>query len=526
MNLFDLVAKVTLDTKDYDKGVKRAAESGKKLSSSIGAGLKKAGAIGMKAVGLAATAISAVTGFAVKNIAQYEQMVGGVDTLFKESSKKVQSYAENAYKTAGMDANTYMETATGFAASLLQSLQGDTEKAADLTDLAIRDMSDNANKMGTSMESIRYAYQGFAKQNFMMLDNLKLGYGGTKTEMERLLKDAEKLSGVKYKITNYSDIIEAIHVIQSEIGITGTTALEAEETISGSFSSMKAAFKNLITGFGREDADVESLTDTFIQNFKIVAANVSKRIPTIFKSVTKSLKVFVKEGIEDLPNFIKTTLPDLIKSGLEILRGMITGISQNTREIMDAAFMVVDMFLKGLFADIPTIVDAVLDMIPQIIDSLLENTPEIIEDLIYGVVQILKSVIKKLPQILDKVVKGVMGHVVDTYNDRQASSAATAFGLADDGMSVAEVEQYADAYKNEFGEENYDKFLADKVENAIAKKHDESGISSGTFGDERKENKKEMSVTINVQASPGQSTQEIAKEVAYQMQIMAENRRM
>ena len=344
--------------------------------------------------------------------------------------------------------------------------------------------------------------------------------------MERLLKDAEKLSGVKYKITNYSDIIEAIHVIQSEIGITGTTALEAEETISGSFSSMKAAFKNLITGFGREDADVESLTDTFIQNFKIVAANVSKRIPTIFKSVTKSLKVFVKEGIEDLPNFIKTTLPDLIKSGLEILRGMITGISQNTREIMDAAFMVVDMFLKGLFADIPTIVDAVLDMIPQIIDSLLENTPEIIEDLIYGVVQILKSVIKKLPQILDKVVKGVMGHVVDTYNDRQASSAATAFGLADDGMSVAEVEQYADAYKNEFGEENYDKFLADKVENAIAKKHDESGISSGTFGDERKENKKEMSVTINVQASPGQSTQEIAKEVAYQMQIMAENRRM
>ena len=171
MNLFDLVAKVTLDTKDYDKGVKRAAESGKKLSSSIGAGLKKAGAIGMKAVGLAATAISAVTGFAVKNIAQYEQMVGGVDTLFKESSKKVQSYAENAYKTAGMDANTYMETATGFAASLLQSLQGDTEKAADLTDLAIRDMSDNANKMGTSMESIRYAYQGFAKQNFMIKSN-------------------------------------------------------------------------------------------------------------------------------------------------------------------------------------------------------------------------------------------------------------------------------------------------------------------------------------------------------------------
>ena len=173
---------------------------------------------------------------AVNSYAEYEQLAGGVETLFKDSSNKLMGYADQAYKTAGMSANEYMSTVTSFSASLLQSLEGDTEKAADYANQAVIDMSDNANKMGTSIEMIQNAYQGFAKQNYTMLDNLKLGYGGTKEEMERLLADAEKISGIKYDISSFGDVTQAIHVIQTELGITGTTAKEASSTIQGSFA--------------------------------------------------------------------------------------------------------------------------------------------------------------------------------------------------------------------------------------------------------------------------------------------------
>ena len=196
---------------------------------------------------MAAAGLVAITKSAIANYAEYEQLVGGVDTLFKDSSKKVQEYANNAYKTAGISANEYMETVTSFSASLLQSLGGDTDKAASVADMAITDMSDNANKMGTDIGRIQDTYQGFAKQNYTMLDNLKLGYGGTKTEMERLLKDATAISGVKYDISNLNDVYQAIHVIQGELDITGTTAKEASTTIQGSISSMKSAWTNLIT---------------------------------------------------------------------------------------------------------------------------------------------------------------------------------------------------------------------------------------------------------------------------------------
>ena len=178
--------------------------------------------------------------------ADLQQSIGGIETLFKDSAEKVKQNAANAYRTAGMSANEYMELTTSFSASLLSSLGNDTSKAADIADMAMTDMSDNANKMGTDMERITDAYQGFAKQNYTMLDNLKLGYGGTKTEMERLLADAQKITGVKYDINNLSDVYSAIHVIQGELGITGTTAKESAETFSGSLASMKAAFKNVL----------------------------------------------------------------------------------------------------------------------------------------------------------------------------------------------------------------------------------------------------------------------------------------
>lgn len=221
-------------------------ESGDEAEKS-GSKFEKLGSV-LKGVGVAMGAVVVAAGAAAVKLgkevvaayADYEQLVGGVDTLFKDSSAAVQSYAANAFKTAGMSANEYMETVTSFSASLIQSLGGDTAKAAKAADTAIIDMSDNANKMGTSISSIQDAYQGFAKQNYTMLDNLKLGYGGTKTEMERLLSDAEKLSGQKYDISNLNDVYAAIHVIQTEMGITGTTAKEATETISGSIAGIQS----------------------------------------------------------------------------------------------------------------------------------------------------------------------------------------------------------------------------------------------------------------------------------------------
>ena len=222
--------------------------------------------------GLAAAAAATVK--IVDSYADYEQLIGGVETLFKGDAKTLVNSANNAYKTAGLSANAYMETATGFAASLVSSLGGDTRKAVEMADMAITDMADNANKMGSDIQSIQNAYQGFAKQNYTMLDNLKLGFGGTKEEMQRLLEEAEALSGVKYDIGNYADIVNAIHVIQTEMGITGTTAKEAEGTISGSIAAFKASVSNLLAGMGDANADVGQLTDNMIAAFQTMAGNI------------------------------------------------------------------------------------------------------------------------------------------------------------------------------------------------------------------------------------------------------------
>ena len=234
-------------------------------------------------------AVAALTKASVEQYAEYEQLVGGVETLFKNSSDKVMEYANNAYKSAGMSANEYMNTITGFAASLLQGLGGDTEKAAQIGNMAVEDMSDNANKMGTSMEMIQNAYQGFAKQNYTMLDNLKLGYGGTKEEMQRLLADASKLSGVEYSIGNFSDIIEAIHVVQTELGITGTTALEASTTIEGSFNSMKSAWTNLLTGMADDNANFDVLVDNLVNSMSSFGQNLLPRVEIAINGISQLL---------------------------------------------------------------------------------------------------------------------------------------------------------------------------------------------------------------------------------------------
>ena len=284
---------ITVDDGQAQLSLKNLKDSVKDTSTSIdkySAGIEKigkvAGRIGLTTVG----AITKISKSALDAYANYEQLVGGVDKLFGKSSSTIIKNANKAYKTAGVSANKYMEQATSFSASLISSLNGDTQKAAKITDMAIRDMSDNVNVFGSNMEDVQRAYQGFSKQNYTMLDNLKLGYGGTKTEMERLLKDAEKISGVKYDISNLSDVYEAIHVIQKEMNITGTTAKEASKTIEGSVNSMKSAWENWLTAIGSgSEKDIQKTTKALTKSI----SNVGKNALPVIKNVLKSMKGLV-----------------------------------------------------------------------------------------------------------------------------------------------------------------------------------------------------------------------------------------
>lgn len=330
----------------------------KKSLSGIGSVAKKGLGVAVKGIAATSAALGGLSAVAIKSYAQYEQLIGGVDTLFKTSSEAVQKNAAKAYKTAGLSANEYMETAMSFAASLKQSFD-DTEEgleaAAKAADQAVIDMSDNANKMGTDMGLIQNAYQGFAKQNYTMLDNLKLGYGGTKTEMERLLKDAEKLSGIKYDISNLADVYEAIHVIQTELGITGTTAKEASETISGSIGMMSASWQNLVTGFANGNADLDSLMQEFLDSVLIVGKNLIPTIETTLSGVGKFISGAAKTLVPQIVDIIISTLPGLVSAAVELVKALGDAIIKNAPKLLDAAKEIVNILIEGIESAIPAL---------------------------------------------------------------------------------------------------------------------------------------------------------------------------
>lgn len=315
-------------------------KSGEKFEK-LGSVVKKVGEVAAVALAAAGAAVIALGKTAIESYAEYEQLVGGVDTLFKESSKTIQKYADEAYKTAGISSNEYMTQATSFSASLIQSLAGDTAKAAEYTNMAIIDMSDNVNKMGSDMESVQNAYQGFAKQNYTMLDNLKLGYGGTKTEMERLIADANKLREAQglagdLTIEKYSDVIEAIHLVQDEMGITGTTAKEAATTIQGSVGMMKSAWANLTTGLANENANIDQLITNLIESVGAVGENLIPRIKVTLQGIVKLISELAPLIAKELPSIINDILPDvlngavaLVQAFVDVLPELITGIGNS-----------------------------------------------------------------------------------------------------------------------------------------------------------------------------------------------------
>lgn len=379
-----------------------------KVLGKIGSAVNTAVKASAAAVGAASAGVAALGTACINAYADYEQLVGGVETLFKDSAETIHSFADNAYKTAGLSANEYMETVTSFSASLLQSLDGDTEKAAAAADLAITDMADNANKMGTAMESIQYAYQGFAKQNYTMLDNLKLGYGGTKEEMQRLLADAEKLSGVKYDLSSYADIVEAIHVIQTEMGITGTTAKEASTTIQGSVASMKAAWANLMVGMADDTQNFDMLLSNFIESIGTVADNLLPRIGVVIEGMGKLVAGLAPEIASALPTLTNELLPNLVELGVQSISALVQGIQENGDSLAAGALSIVGTLAEGIAELLPMVADTAASLVVSLADGLTESLPNIIPVAIETISTLVENLTENANTIIDAGIQIIL----------------------------------------------------------------------------------------------------------------------
>lgn len=419
---------------DMREGSEKALSFGDVLKANIASDFIVSGIKAMaSAIKEAAAALVDLGKQSIMGFAEQEQLIGGVDTLFKESSAKVQQYANDAYKTAGLSANQYMETVTSFSASLLQSMGGDTQAAAEKANRAITDMSDNANKMGTDMASIQNAYQGFAKQNYTMLDNLKLGYGGTKEEMQRLLTDAEKLSGVKYDLSSYADIVDAIHVVQTEMGITGTTATEAATTIQGSANAMKSAWSNLITGMSNENLDLDKLVQNVIDSVNTFADNLIPRLQIMLPRFAEGLNKLVAGLIPYVGPALELLLPSLVQG----IGGLVSGIVQALPAAVEAITAVIPMLVEqltillpqiisagveiiaalasGIGENLPALIPAVVDAIITITEGLIDHIDlliiaagQLIAGLAQGLIEAIPRLVVRLPEIIGAIVKGLL----------------------------------------------------------------------------------------------------------------------
>ena len=407
-----------------------AADDSEGKFSKLGGTLKTVGVAMGACVAAAAAAAVSLGKAVIEAYGEYEQLVGGVDTLFKDSSGKLQEYAANAYKTAGMSANDYMSTVTSFSASLIQSLGGDTEAAVKYADMAITDMADNANKMGTDIGLIQNAYQGFAKQNYTMLDNLKLGYGGTKEEMERLLADATAISGIEYDISSYADVVDAIHVIQESMGVAGATAAEAEHTIEGSLNSMKAAVANLVVGFGNADADIEQLCNNVVNAFQDVLTNITPVIENIIAALPTALNALLETVGELLPTLLETVvdlfsqvlntlltlLPELIPVVIEALLTIVNTLIENLPLLVEAAIQIVMSLVQGIGQALPSLIPAAIQAIITIVQSLIDSLPMILDaalQLITGLADGLLAAIPVLIAALPEIILSIINFILD-----------------------------------------------------------------------------------------------------------------
>lgn len=455
--------------KNMNESMKDATNTASKMSSvmkgigssaiKVGKGLAVAGAA-------AATAVTALVSKSVGAFADYEQLTGGVETLFGAGGRSVEEYAQSvgksvsdvqgkydslmsaqnvvlenankAYMTAGMSANEYMDTVTGFSASLISSLGGDTNKAADYANSALVDMSDNANKMGTNMTDIQNAYQGFAKQNYTMLDNLKLGYGGTQAEMKRLLSDAQKITGQKYDISSFADITQAIHAIQTQMDITGTTAKEASTTISGSWGSLKAAFQNVLVGLTTGGDMFDQSLDALINTAVTFGQNIIPAIKGALSGVGYLIEGLAPVIGETIPPLINDLAPTLANSAVSLISSLVNGLTQNATQfseclsnmiivavagistvvpqLLDAASKIVSNLMQGLTNSMPQIVNGAVTLIEGLVNGLVNNIPLLIMGAVQLVASLANGLIANLPRIIDAGVNLITGIVSASYS--------------------------------------------------------------------------------------------------------------
>lgn len=432
MNLADLILRLKVEgreqaNREIDEATQHAegaTERGNGALSKLGGVVVKVGSMCAKGVAFCATGISTITGFAVNAYGEYEQLVGGVETLFGAQGMSIKQYAKSVGKTVsdvqgdyaklikaqnnvmsnahkayikqGMSANKYMETVTTFSASLLQGLQGDTVKASKVADMAVTDMADNANKMGTSMEMIQNAYQGFSKQNYTMLDNLKLGYGGTKSEMERLLADAEKLTGIKYDINNLADVYNAIHAIQKNLGITGTTAKEAMHTIQGSMNMTKASWENLMIGLSDGKQDIRELANQFGTSFNTLVDNVFPRIKQAFETIPLVMTLIIPQ----LLNTIINLLPSLLSAVGQLISGIAQALPSLATSLFGAVNSIFAMIANTFTSGAPKFMESAKQMVSNMCEGIEQNLPSIISSALNILLSFSQAILEYAPQLV------------------------------------------------------------------------------------------------------------------------------
>lgn len=541
MNLFETYIKVGL--KD------EASEGAKNLTQTLGSGLKKAATVGLAAVGAASAGMVSITKKAVEEYAEYEQLVGGVETLFKESADTVTGYAKQAHKTAGLSATAYMSTVTSFSASLLQSLGGDTAAAADLANQALTDMSDNANKMGTDISMIQNAYQGFAKQNYTMLDNLKLGYGGTQAEMKRLIREAAALDdSIDASSMSFANIVKAINVVQTELGITGTTAKEAATTISGSVGSAKAAWSNLVAGFADENANMDQLVNEFVDSVVVAGQNVIPKVAQIGESVVGVVKNYGNVAVnmvrlnapklwEDITKHLEEELPaDLsaAKKYIEIFLNTaadFVGDESNQAKFYSIVESVGDALAKdnkgmrkaagnfaGSLADFLTS-DETIKTVGDAFDTLQEEIAMASGALGANVAYSISK------NIVSGIAEGIKdGNPADLFIDMMLSRVERgALGIGYDvlrgGLEVAGIKlpKLEDAVKSFYTADWFDIGDVSKKEVGTAK------YNAGTIGQSNAESVKYEN-TFNIYAEDGESAERFARRVANALQDLHDRR--
>lgn len=410
-------------------GHKFGSSLGGKVVSGFGSTIKKGFALAAKAgiatISAASAGIGAIVKSSASAYADYEQNIGGVETLFKDNADTIVKYASEAYKTAGISANDYMQNVTSFSASLLQGLGGDTAQAAKIANEAMVDMSDNANKMGTDISSIQNAYQGFAKQNYTMLDNLKLGYGGTQSEMARLINDSGVLGDsikVNEKTVNsvsFDKMIEAIHKVQTDLDITGTTSKEAATTVSGSLGSVKAAWANLMAGMGDKNADLKNLIKEMVSTVKTFAKNILPVIKQALSGVTTLISELAPDIAAELPQLVSDLLPQLIEAGTQIFQALVKGISDNIGTITQAAITAITTIATALIQNTGPLVQSLATIITTIAQALPTILPDLINAIVEQIPTVIQAVIDCMPAIIDgtiQIVTAIAEALVDNIN--------------------------------------------------------------------------------------------------------------